>query len=168
MFFSATNTVYCPLNSGTASLLSADGTRIIKEKNGINARWTEHFNQLLNRLCTVDQTSVHYILQRPVCEDLDLPTSEEEVIKAIKQTACGRALDKDGIPAKLYKSLGTVSFEAFHDVLTSIWEEEELPTDLGDATSVALYKGKGANAYCSNYRGISLHSIAGKFIARIS
>ena len=37
-----------------------------------------------------------------------------------------------------------------------------LPQDLKDATIVSLYKNKGAKSDCSNYRGITLLSIAGK------
>ena len=67
----------------------------------------------------------------------------------------------------MYKALSDQAFEAFHSILTSIWEEEEMPADLQDATVVALYKNKGSRADCGNYRGISLLSITGKILARI-
>lgn len=71
----------------------------------------------------------------------------------------GKATCKDGIPAELYKPLGKEVLQAFHAVLTSICEEEDMPSQLCDATIVALYKNKGTQAVCSNYRGISLLSI---------
>ena len=155
------------LSIRNSPLLSADGTIIIKDKEGISARWEEHFSQLLNRPSTVDQAALEQIPQKPTHEDLDLPPTEDEVRAAIKQMNCGKAPGKDGLPAEIFKALGDTAFQAFHDVLCTIWEDEDMPADLRDATIVALYKNKGAKADCGNYRGISLLSIAGKILARI-
>ena len=57
--------------------------------------------------------------------------------------------------------------EVFLDIIQSIWDQEKMPEDFRDALIVALYKNKGSNADCGNYRGISLLSIAGKIFARI-
>ena len=43
------------------STTSADGSTIIKEKEGIRARWEKHFGQLLNRPSTVDQEALQQI-----------------------------------------------------------------------------------------------------------
>lgn len=72
----------------------------------------------------------------------------------------GKATGKDGIPAELYKALGEEALQAFHAILTSIWEEEDMPLQLRDATIVALYKNKGTRVDYGNYRGIYLLSIA--------
>ena len=167
LLFNALKAIYGPSGKGTAPLASADGSAIIKDKEGIAARWQEHFSQLLNQPSTVDQEALQQIRQQPTQEDLDLPPSEEEVRTAIKQMNCGKTPGKDGIPAEVYKTLGTSAFRAFHDVLSTIWEKEDMPADLRDATIVALYKNKGAKTDCGNYRGISLLSIAGKILARI-
>nr|KAG5705334.1 hypothetical protein BaRGS_011106 [Batillaria attramentaria] len=74
---------------------------------------------------------------------------------------------KDSIPAEIYKVAGPNALEAFHDILLSIWEEEEMLDDFRDALIVSLYKNKGSKADCGNYRGISLLSIAGKIFARV-
>ena len=79
----------------------------------------------------------------------------------------GKAPGKDRTPAEIYKALGQKSKQAFHDILLSIWNKEEMPPDLGDATIVSLYKNKGSRSECGNYRGIALLSIAGKILARI-
>ena len=53
------------------------------------------------------------------------------------------------------------------DLFTSCWEQGILPQDLKDAVIISLYKNKGEKSDCSNYRGITLLSIAGKVLARI-
>ena len=42
-----------------------------------------------------------------------------------------------------------------------------VPQDLRDAIIASLYKNKGVKSDCSNYRGITLLSIAGKVLARL-
>uniref|UniRef100_K7DZQ5 Reverse transcriptase domain-containing protein n=1 Tax=Monodelphis domestica TaxID=13616 RepID=K7DZQ5_MONDO len=79
----------------------------------------------------------------------------------------GKAPGKDGIPTEVYKALNGKVLQAFHIVLTSIWEEEDMPPELRDASIIALYKNKGSGAACGNYRGISLLSTAGKILARV-
>uniref|UniRef100_A0A5F8G352 Reverse transcriptase domain-containing protein n=1 Tax=Monodelphis domestica TaxID=13616 RepID=A0A5F8G352_MONDO len=81
--------------------------------------------------------------------------------------SAGKAPGKDGIPNKVYKALNGKELQAFHIVLTSIWEEEDMPPELRDASILALYKNEGARAACDNYRGISLLSTAGKILARV-
>uniref|UniRef100_UPI00398F0602 uncharacterized protein n=1 Tax=Pristiophorus japonicus TaxID=55135 RepID=UPI00398F0602 len=91
----------------------------------------------------------------------------DENNKTINQMSTGKVPGKDGILAKIYKAVGPATLEAFHDIITSIWEEEDMPQDFCDGMIVSLYKNKGNKADCGNYRGISLLSIAGKIIARI-
>ena len=83
-------------------------------------------------------------------------------------THSGRAPRKDGIPVDIYKAAGPVAVEASHSVITSIWEDEDMPQELRDASVVSLFKNRGSIADYRNYRGISLLSIDGKIIARIA
>ncbi|KAI8516323.1 hypothetical protein Bbelb_049040 [Branchiostoma belcheri] len=46
-------------------------------------------------------------------------------------------------------------------------ERGVVPQDLRDAIIVSLYKNKGEKSDCSNYRGVTLLSIAGKILARV-
>ncbi|KAI8515959.1 hypothetical protein Bbelb_067720 [Branchiostoma belcheri] len=167
MLFAATKAIYGPQSGKTAPLMSADGQTVIKDKEGISARWEEHFTNLLNRPSPVDEAALQQVPQRTIQENLDIPPTEEEVKTAIRQMNNGKAQGKDGIPAELYKSMGETAFQAFHDLLLTIWETECMPSDLRDATIIALYKNKGQKSDCGNYRGISLLSIAGKILARI-
>uniref|UniRef100_A0A5F8GJ83 Reverse transcriptase domain-containing protein n=1 Tax=Monodelphis domestica TaxID=13616 RepID=A0A5F8GJ83_MONDO len=138
---------------------------LIKDKKGISNGWKEHISQLLNRPSSVDQSALDQIPQNHPIEQPDVPPSIEEVQKAIKQMSAGKAPGKDGIPTEVYKALTGKALQAFHIVLTSIWEEEDMHPELRDASIIALYKNKGSRAACDNYRGISLLSTDGKILA---
>ena len=69
----------------------------------------------------------------------------------------------DGIPAEIFKSAGPVTLDALYSLITSIWEEEDVPKEFRNATFVPLFK----NTDCGTYRGISLLSVAGKILARV-
>ena len=58
--------------------------------------------------------------------------------------------------------------DKLQDLFTNCWEKGTLPQDLRDAVIVSLYKNKGEKPDCSNHRGITLSSIAGKVLARVS
>ena len=57
--------------------------------------------------------------------------------------------------------------DKLQDLFTNCWEKGTLPQDLRDAVIVSLYKNKGEKSDCSNYRGITLLSIASKILARV-
>ena len=44
----------------------------------------------------------------------------------------------NGIPAEIFKSAGPVALEALHPLLTSIWEEEDVPKKFRNATLICL------------------------------
>ena len=73
----------------------------------------------------------------------------------------------DGIPAEIFKSAGPVAIKALHSLLTSVWEEEDVPKEFRNATFVSLFKNRGSKTGCGNYRGSSLLSIGGKILARV-
>ena len=57
--------------------------------------------------------------------------------------------------------------DKLQDLFTNCWEKGTLQEDFRDALIVSLHKTKGKESDCSNYRGITLLSIAGKILARI-
>ena len=91
----------------------------------------------------------------------------EEIKTAIRQMKSGKSPGSDGIPAEIYQHGGEVVVSRLQDLFTSCWEQGILPQDLKDAVIISLYKNKGEKSDCSNYRGITLLSIAGKVLACI-
>ena len=53
-FLDALKTVYGPKSSGTTSLLSADGTSLLTDKEAILKIWAEHFDGVLNRTSSIN------------------------------------------------------------------------------------------------------------------
>ena len=59
-------------------------------------------------------------------------------------------------------------FNKLQDLFTNCWEKGTLSQDLRDAVIVSLDKNEGQKSDCSNYRGITLLSTAGKILTRVA
>ena len=67
------------------------------------------------------------------------------------------------IPAEVWE-LGRLKLqERLHDMIITIWNEEQIPQDWKDANIVPIFK-RGSRRECGNYRGISLLSVPGKIM----
>ena len=105
-FFNSLKTIYGPLTSGRSPMLSVDGTKVITDKNEIVERRAEHFDSVLNQPSSINDTGIQLLPQVAFNPELNIPPSEEEVAKAIKQMSCGKAPGPDAIPAEVFKSGG--------------------------------------------------------------
>ena len=97
---------------------------------------------------------------------LSEPPDLKEVVDAIDATREGKAPGKCEIPAEIWKHGGTKIVSKLHQLILSVWSEENVPQDWKDASIVPIFK-KGSRKDCGNYRGISLLSIAGKILSRV-
>ena len=113
----------------------------------------------------MQESSPAKIPQVDVKLELDDPPTREEIKKATMQLKVGKSPGIDGIP-EVFQHGGEAVLDKLQDLFTNCWEKRILPQDLRDAVIVSLYKNKGEKPDCSNYRGISLLSIAGKILAR--
>ena len=100
-------------------------------------------------------------------EELDTEPTVEELSKAIDSLAAGKAPGSDGIPPDLVKHCKTTLLLPLHEVLCQCWQEGAVPQVMRDAKIITLYKNKGEQNDCNNYRGISLLGIVGKVFARV-
>jgi len=126
----------------------------------------EHFKSVLNQPTTFDTSVLSEIPQWPTNTNLALPPSLHEVHRAIKSLSNGKAPGADCIPPEVYKYGGLPLAHRLERLFTLIWQEEAVPQECKDASAVHLYKKKGDRTSCDNHRGISLLSVAGKFLAR--
>ena len=77
-----------------------------------------------------------------------------------------KASGGDDIPAEVYKHGWTTLVHHLHRLFLKIWDNEEVPQELKDASMVTIFK-KGSRTECGNYRGISMLSVAGKILAKV-
>ena len=108
--------------------------------------------------------SLAKIPQVDVKLELDDPPTREEIKKATMQLKVGKSPGIDGNPAEVYQHGGEAVLDKLQDLFTNSWEKGTLPQDLRDVDIVFLYKYKGEKSQCSNFRGITLRSIAGTIL----
>ncbi|XP_063615901.1 uncharacterized protein LOC134789116 [Penaeus indicus] len=166
-FYEALKAVYGPTHHVQSPLCNADGQALFTDKTSILNRWSQHFQALFSADRVVQDSAVLRIPQKPVIVELDELPFMEEVSKAIEQLKSGKAAGVDRIPPEIWKDGGPTLHSKLHELLVCCWEQSKLPRDLRDAVIITLYKNKGEKSDCSNYRGITMLSIAGKILARV-
>ncbi|KAK2179049.1 hypothetical protein NP493_517g01000 [Ridgeia piscesae] len=130
------------------------------------ARWSEHFQKLLNVPDDIDHEALDNIPQRITKPCLnDIPTMDE-MARAIAGLKDGKAPVGDGIPAEIWKQGGNNLFNRLHQLIINACEVGSVLQAWKGASIVTIYKKRDPTDW-GNYRRISLLSIAGKIFARI-
>jgi len=62
---------------------------------------------------------------------------------------------------------GHTALSALNELFVQVWEQEAVPDEWCQGIIIPLYKGEGSRSECSNYRGITLLSAAGKVFAHL-
>ncbi|VDL94050.1 unnamed protein product [Schistocephalus solidus] len=81
-FFKAIKAINGPCIKGTALLLRSDGTTLLTEKSQILKCSPKHFRCVLNRLAASSDAAIDRLPQVNTNDDLDLPPSLQETIRA--------------------------------------------------------------------------------------
>lgn len=165
--FAGLKAIYGPKSDSVAPVKSADGSKLFTDLQEIKRRWKEHFDCLLNQEGSAHPEACQYLERRPTRNDLCEEISMEELKKALKTTASGKAPGLDGIPSDVLKKGGDKLHETLLDLFNKCLSSGTVPQDFRDALIVTIYKKKGDRAECGNHRGISLLAIAGKVLAKI-
>ncbi|RUS90622.1 hypothetical protein EGW08_001619 [Elysia chlorotica] len=113
--------------------------RLLTTESEQEARWTEHFREILNRPPPTAEADIHFAEV-----DLDIntePPEEAEIERAIKSLKSGKAPGQDNLNAELFK-------------------------DWAEGVIVMIPK-KGDRSDCNNWRGITLLSIPSKILSKI-
>ena len=164
-FCEALKAVYGPTHQVQSPLRSSDGQNLFTDNTSILACLSEHFQTLFSANRAVQVTAINRVPQLSPIEALDEPPTLEEL--TVDQLKSHKAAGVDGIPPEIWKHGGPALHVKLHDLLVCCWEQGKLPQDLRDAVIITLYKNKGEKSDCSNYRGITVLSIAGKVLARV-
>jgi len=166
-FYEALKTIFGPTQHAVHPVKSKDGSKVIKDHEGILSRWAEHLRELLNCVNPTDPTLLDLIPQLPVIPQLDDPPALHEIAAAVKALKNNKAAGPDGIPAEVFKFGGHQLTRRLHQFIYRAWTTGKLPQQWKDANIVTIYKRKGDRQLCGNSRGISLLSVAGKILARV-
>ena len=155
--------VYKSCKPCTTPLLTVECTTLLKEKNSIYERWREHFSNLLYRSSAVDTAVMDQIPKKPIMDSIDLPY----LWMRSRKLSARLALLKLQVWPEIFKSAGLLTLKAFHNILTSIWEEENISKDFRDKATVSPLKNRGRKVNCGKYWGISLLSADRKILAHV-
>ncbi|VDM03763.1 unnamed protein product [Schistocephalus solidus] len=102
-FFKAIKAIYGPCIKGSAPLLSSDGTTLLREKSQILKRWVEHFINVLTCSSAITDAAIDRLHQVDTNNDLNLPPSLPETIRAVQLISSGKAPGYDALPPEVYK-----------------------------------------------------------------
>ena len=125
------------------------------------AKWSEHFQKLLNVPGDIDHEALDNIPQRVTKTSLDDIPTMYEMARTIAGMKDGKAPCEDGIPARRRQYVQQTA-PTNHQCVRGGF----CTTSMEGCHIVIIYK-KGDRTDCVNCRGISLLSIAGKIFARI-
>ena len=166
-FHSALREVYGPSDRSQAPVRSADGDTLLVRKDDILKRWQQHYSTLLNTNNPSNPAILEDVAGLPEVTDMDTPPTYEETLQAINSLKNKKSPGPDGVPGEVLRHGGTELHQKLYQLITAVWEAEDVPQQWKDARIVSIYKRKGDRATCGNSRGISLLSVAGKVLAKI-
>ena len=132
----------------------------------VRLRWHRHFSRLLNIPSVFQEEVITEMLSQPVCWEIDIPLTEEELRMALDKLKCGKAGGRTGILPEMILAGDKELWSRLHQLILEVWEEHQVVADWQDAQIVPIPK-KGDLHQCDNGRSISLLNVVGKVFARI-
>ena len=155
-----------PRRPPPAKMKRPDGTiASTPEENG--SVFADHFSGLYGRQPSFDESVLDLLPQEPVYTNLDLPPSDDEILKAsrkLRDTSPGAS----GLHARLWRALMETpeGFAYVREFVISFWLTEHVPSEWETGLLKILPK-KGDLSDPGNYRGIMMLEVAYKIVAYI-
>ena len=98
-------------------------------------------------------------------DDYNLPPTYEEVHQIIQEKKNGKSTTD--IKNEMLKRPGETMTKFIYPLITTIWKEEEIPSDWNKGQITSLWKGKGDKERLENHRGITTSSAIGTIMESI-
>ena len=95
------------------------------------------------------------------------PTTKEEVIGIIDKLDCTKGLGPHSIPTNIFKVIKLIVSESLVDIINMSFNTGIYIDKLKVSQVIPVYKGKGNNLNCCNYRPISLLSNIDKIVEKL-
>ena len=151
-------------DNALGTMTKPDGTPIPPDEE--TWEWMLYFQDLLNNSdIHVDNND----LPLPAAETLPIniePFSVDEVATAIHQAKSGKAPGIDQVTAEALQKGGMEVKRAIHDICNLVYHLKFAPHQWKKSVLIPIFK-KGAKKLMTNYRGISLMSVAAKLYNRL-
>ena len=134
------------------------GSRFIKDDNGtvltkdseITHRWRNFFQEITTKENPY-KIGEEDITQGPLDDINELEI--KDIIKGIKN---GKAAGPSGLAGELIKASEEIGVNVMTNICRELFKGEIIPYDWKNSFTIPIYKGKGENLVCQNYRGIRL------------
>ena len=99
----------------------------LTDTDAILKRWAEHFNSVLNRPSSVNDSAINRLPQIECNILLDKFPTVTETRKEIQDLSSGKAPGTDAIPAKVYKAGGLPMAEKLTELFQCMWRKKAIP-----------------------------------------
>ena len=119
-------------------------------------QWTNHINETVNNISKSTMKSQN-----------ENPIGIEELNTCIKKLNRNKSNGPDRIPNEVFIEADEHTKDIYLEALNKVYTEEQIPQQWQHGEIKRLYKGKGTKGKCSNERGITLASNAGKLFERL-
>ena len=165
-FYQLVNNIRGEFNPRTIACKNENG-EMIRDTEDVLIRWREHFKTLLKGTDNEKETVMNNSM--PTINDAEEehnPPTPYEIELAVKKLNNNKSSGPDGIKAELMKINETKLNKALHDIICTIWTQEQMPTEWEEGSVCPIYK-KGDKLECCNYRGITLLNTAYKIFSNI-
>ncbi|XP_048481496.1 uncharacterized protein LOC125489526 [Plutella xylostella] len=133
---------------------------ILNDETLVLKRWKEYFD-------VSEEASVSSTSDPSQDKDSESEISMDEIMKAMKSMKVGKAAGYDRITMEMLRAGEGLVASLLWLFFKICCRRGQVPGDWCGAVIVTLYKGKGSQQDCRNYRGISLLSIVGKLYAKV-
>lgn len=160
MHNAAIKAVCGPMHHSVHPVRSKDFSTLFKDRNDILLWWAKHLEELLNCINRVDFSLL--VPQLPPLTNFDACPSFHEVCEALKGLKNNKPIGPDGIPSEILKHGSLRLLHRLHHFISSAWTSGKIPQQWKYVNIITIYKRKRDKANCSNSRGISLFSTAGR------
>ena len=151
VFYNGLKEVWGPKKKAPVHLKSTDGMKTFSDSTRVVARWSEHFQKLLNVPDDIDQEALDNIPQRINKTCLNEISTMDEMVRTIAGLKDVKAPGGDGISAEVWKHGGDNRFSRLHQIFTNAWEVGSITQAWKDASILTIYK-KGDRTHYGYYR----------------
>ena len=153
---------------GKQRCIKSEQGEILENDTDIMTRWREYFEEMLNGGQRGRESCIQLEQVKEVekLEDYNQEIGVDEVQEAVRWLKRGKAAGQDGISPEMLKCLGKEGIDRLTELYNRIWREEVIPHDWEVGIILPIHK-KGDNRDCTNYRGITLLSVALKVYERL-